>query len=232
MTDASEADIRAECQEWASGKRYPQTDEGRAALRQKVESNPDGWWRVLKQRVTWAPDQKSIRNLALGPLQITLESGDQRMLDEAVAIAKFSSKMATALVDGPPCNRDFNLYALLGRDYVVESYLRYLVGGADLDFWAWTLIHDLVESDADEAWLAVQQLIERAPNEEILGLVAASPLEDFIMSHSAESIDRIEAEARRSGRFREALAGVWIMRLRPDLLDRIEAAAGTTLRRE
>jgi len=154
------------------------------------------------------------------------------MLDEAVAIAKFSSKMATALVDGPPCNRDFNLYALLGRDYVVESYLRYLVGGADLDFWAWTLIHDLVESDADEAWLAVQQLIERAPNEEILGLVAASPLEDFIMSHSAESIDRIEAEARRSGRFREALAGVWIMRLRPDLLDRIEAAAGTTLRRE
>jgi hypothetical protein len=77
--------------------------------------------------------------------------------------------------------------------------------------------------------MMILELIDRAPDDEILGYVAAGPLEDFIKLHAADYIDWIEASARTDARMKKALSGVWLTHLSADLLDRIEAAAGMPL---
>jgi len=229
MTTAEEDVIRAECEEWASGMHYPLTDETQKALRERVCANPEAWWRILQRLIVEAPDEDYVWKLSFAPLRMTLECGDDALFGEAVMLAKSNTRMASALIDGFPGNKDENLINLLGRDYVGRTYLR---GRTDpFGFWAWLLVEQLVRADSEAAWTMILDLIERAPDDETLGYVAAGPLEDFIMFNASEFIDRVEAAAAIHIRFKEALAGVWINRLPPDLFDRVEAAAGVALDR-
>jgi|ERR1700682_643434 len=229
MTTAEEDVIRAECEEWAQGLHYPLTHDVRTALRERVCANPEAWWGILKELILEAPNEDSVHNLSFAPLRTTLECGDDRMLEQAILLAKTNPKMASALVDGAPLNRDLDLIGLLGRDYVAQTYFRRGISRDPFDFWAWMLVHELLEPDPEAAWAMILELIDRAPDDEALLYVAAGPLEDFIMFHAAVYIERIEGLARTNPRLKRALSGVWLEPLRPDLFDRIEAAAGVPL---
>jgi len=120
---------------------------------------------------------------------------------------------------------------MIRRHRILESYLTSKLG------YDWGDVH--VEAEQLEHAVS-EKLIERMadalgePRYDPHGApipTAAGEIEDFIMAHAPAFIDRIEAEARSNGRFKEALAGVWIMRLQPDLFDRVEKAAGVPLRR-
>jgi hypothetical protein len=93
------------------------------------------------------------------------------------------------------------------------------------------LVQELLEADPQAAWMMILELIDKAPNDEILAYVAAGPLEDFIKLHAADYIDRIEESARTNATMKRALRGVWLTHLSAELLDRIEAAAGVPLDR-
>jgi hypothetical protein len=231
MSTPEEDVIRAECEEWARGLHYPLTHERRSGLHERVCANPDGWWAVLKDLIVAAPDENSVHNLAFAPLRATLECGDGQIVEQAVSLAKTNIKMASALADGAPLNRDLDLISLLGRDYVAQVYFRRAVSKDPFDFWAWMLVNELLEADPPAAWTIILELIDKAPDDDILGYVAAGPLEDFIKLHAADYIDRIEACARTDARMKKALSGVWLSNLSADLLDRIEAAAGVPLDR-
>jgi len=221
MTTAEEDIIRAECEAWAGGLLYMDTDEKRDQLRDRVCANPDAWWRILQGLITEAPDDHYIQRLAYAPLRMTLECGDERVLHEAVSIARTNPKMASAL-RGWPSRRADDLYALVGRDMVVETLIRHYSSPTGFDFWAWEAARDLIKDDPPEAWLLVLELVRKAP-ERVLGTVAAGELEEFIVAHAESFIDRIEEEARSNPRLKAALSGVYVWTLPPELFDRIES---------
>jgi hypothetical protein len=231
MRSAEDEVILAECEEWAGGLHSPLTQEEGRGLHDRVCANPDAWWRILQVLIADASNHNQTMRLGMAPLRATLECGEAQLLDQAVSIARSSSKMASALMVGAPCDRDVDLYKLFGREHVVSVWIRYHTSHNEFDFWAWEMAQGLVREDPDEAWQLILSLIEKAPYAEMVAVIGAGLTEDFIMAHAALFIDRIEEEASRNARLKEALANVWIMRLDPDLFDRIEQAAGVPLRR-
>jgi len=77
----------------------------------------------------------------------------------------------------------------------------------------------------------IEVLIEAAPNDDVLGVAAAGPLEDAIYD-SDECVSWLEARAATSPRFRHALGEVWMWRaLSPERFSRVERAARRPLPR-
>lgn len=73
----------------------------------------------------------------------------------------------------------------------------------------WFLTALRTPQGAEEAWPVILALLERAPDDLAIAFVAAGPLEDLIRDHGPRFLDRLEAQARTSARFRGALSGVW-----------------------
>jgi hypothetical protein len=119
--------------------------------------------------------------------------------------------------------RDFD------REAAIQAYIRHAeLGTQDQEyFWGWDAVNDFVHTaPAEDAWDLVVTLTRRAPDE-ILGNVAAGPLEDVVRLHGAALVDWIEGEARRDERFRWALGCVWLSRgvLPREVEDRIVRAS-------
>jgi uncharacterized protein DUF6869 len=99
------------------------------------------------------------------------------------------------------------------HDELLEGYLAHAEAvrqqREDTNFWAFNELADLIRDDPEGAWQIVVELVARAPDEEILGYVAAGALEDLICQYPAAMIDRVESRARQDARFRKAVARVW-----------------------
>ncbi len=208
MTTAEDDVIRAECEEWAGALLSMDTNEKRTELRDRVRADPDAWWRILQDLIAQAPDPQYLQRLAYAPLRMTLECGGERLLHEAVSIARTSPRMASA-----------------------DALIRHYSHPTGFDFWAWEVVRNLVTDDPSEAWLLILALLHTAPDDGVLGSVAAGELEEFVLAHAADFIDRIEEEAGANSKFKSALSYLYVWKLSPDLFDRIEAAAGVQLTR-
>ena len=85
----------------------------------------------------------------------------------------------------------------------------------------WLIAALFRDGDApEEVWPIIVALVDRAPNDEALGFVAAGPLEDLIRRHGQQFEDRLVERARRDRRFRQALRGVWGWEKVPERLRR------------
>jgi len=230
MTTAEEDVIRAECEEWAGGLLTLASGVKAAELRERVCANPDAWWRILQDLIADAPDDQYVQRIAYAPLRMTLECGGERLLREAVSIARTNPRMASA-VKGWPSRPTNDLYPLFGRAFVVDTLIRHYSHPTGFDFWAWEVARNLIEDDPTEAWLLVLELVRRAHDEGVLHVVAAGELEEFLLAHAADFIDRIEEEARGNSRLKSALSYLYVWTLSPTLFGRIEAAAGVPLER-
>jgi hypothetical protein len=80
---------------------------------------------------------------------------------------------------------------------------------------------------AEACWQAILEVLSRRPSDEVIGVLAAGPLEDLIDHAGPEFIGRIELEARRNPAFRHLLGGVW-QSSSPEIWARVEAARGST----
>jgi hypothetical protein len=83
-------------------------------------------------------------------------------------------------------------------------------------------------ADAEDAWRAILRVLELDPPAEVLGVLAAGPLEDLVDVHGAAFIDRIEVEARRDPKFRALLNGVW-QSSTDAIWSRVEACRGSVV---
>jgi hypothetical protein len=63
-------------------------------------------------------------------------------------------------------------------------------------------------------------------SDSILGNLAAGPLEDLLVDHGPEFIDRVEILARQDRQFRRLLGAVWQNAMSDDLWNRVKAVAG------
>jgi hypothetical protein len=71
-------------------------------------------------------------------------------------------------------------------------------------------LFDLPHEAPEEAWKFIEMVLHHPHFDEVRDILAAGPLEDLITEHGTAFIDRIEALARSSDRFRSLLGGVWV----------------------
>jgi hypothetical protein len=92
--------------------------------------------------------------------------------------------------------------------------------------WASAALQDLVRDDPENAWVVIGLLVERA-DEDVLGSIAAGPLEDLLREHGAAMVSRVEAKARRDPVFKQCLGGVWLdaRDVPEDVVRRLHAAS-------
>jgi len=82
----------------------------------------------------------------------------------------------------------------------------------------------LMMAPLEYQWQIVLALV-RGVVERKLGYVAAGPLEACLAKFGEELIDRVEAEAARSPRFRRALGDVWQNAMSDEVYARVRRAA-------
>ena len=114
------------------------------------------------------------------------------------------------------------------KQELISAYYAWARTYADDVAWASDDVFDAeLRMSPDELWLLVLDFVNAAPDPLSLGAFSAGPLEDLMRRHGALLIDRVESEAKRNPRLREALAGIWIGEdhVGHDVLDRIHAAA-------
>jgi hypothetical protein len=95
---------------------------------------------------------------------------------------------------------------------LVADWIRYQVDGgksSDPQFNPWEDLHELVRSNPEVAWEVTLALVAASPDDRILAMVAAGPLEDLLTETDDAFIDRAEIQARRDAKFRRCLTGVW-----------------------
>ena len=92
---------------------------------------------------------------------------------------------------------------------LVQAYFRYRKTQAEVDFWAWDQVTDLVLADPDRGWEAALALVRAAQGPEELAYVAAGPLEDLLATHGPRIWDTVKGAAAVDPRVKEALRRVW-----------------------
>ena len=94
---------------------------------------------------------------------------------------------------------------------IVAAWHRYQLTRHEEDFWAVDIFHNIVPKDPTRAWSLIIDLVAASP-EESLGAIGAGPLEDFVVAHGNDWIDKIHTEARSNPAFRESISRIWINR--------------------
>jgi hypothetical protein len=90
-------------------------------------------------------------------------------------------------------------------------------------FWAFGMMDDLVEEFPEEAFDVIKRILDADESGEVVGGLAAGPIEDLLYRHGEKMIDAIENEARCNPKFNDALGGVWQSGTRPEIWKRVQA---------
>ena len=85
-------------------------------------------------------------------------------------------------------------------------------------------MYDVVHEEPEVAWPAILQILQQELTEDQMAVLAAGPLEDLLVVHGPEFIDRVESEAARNPRFNHLLGGVWKNEIEPDIWQRVQKA--------
>jgi hypothetical protein len=115
---------------------------------------------------------------------------------------------------------------------IAEAWCAYHVTKDKRYWWAVDLLwSDPYLHDRDRREKLIELLIETAPSDDVIAVVAAGPLEDAIYDGD-ECVSWLEARAATSPRFQQALGTVWIWnQVSAERFARIERAARRALPR-
>lgn len=119
----------------------------------------------------------------------------------------------------------------MGYERLIAAYLAHAEAVThtrpDSHFWAYLLLHRMVERHPENAWPLVLAVIQRTSDPGVLSYVAADILEDILCIHAQGLVDRVETLARTDQHFRAALADVWgWSRMPADVRARLDRAVG------
>ena len=94
-----------------------------------------------------------------------------------------------------------------------EATVKYGVGSPEAKslFWAFDEMVDLVRDKPFDAFEVILEILRITDEERILANLAAGPLEELLVEHGPEMIERILALAKSDSdpKFRDLLQGVW-----------------------
>lgn len=115
----------------------------------------------------------------------------------------------------------------LDRERLVREYIAYgeLPFGQDGCGWASDRMYSLLQALPELAWEITVDIIERAPSDDALGFIAASPLEDLLSKDGPEFIDRVETRAAQNRKFARALGMLKRLEMTEDVWRRVQDSA-------
>ena len=77
-----------------------------------------------------------------------------------------------------------------------------------------------------DLWEVILAVVHRTDDMDVLGILAAGPLENFLVDCGDKAIERVEALAAADHKFKHLLGGVWRNSMSDDLWRRICACRG------
>lgn len=80
---------------------------------------------------------------------------------------------------------------------------------ADAFLWAIDELDNLVGSNPEKCWLLILEIFSRSTSDYQRASLAAGLLENLLVQHGTQFIDRIEKIASSDKNFRDLLSGVW-----------------------
>jgi len=90
--------------------------------------------------------------------------------------------------------------------------------------WASDRMYQLLDYFPERAWPLIIEMIDRAPSEDCLSFLAASPLENLLSKDGPAFIDRVEQRAAVNAKFRRALGMLKRLGMTDDVWRRVQAA--------
>jgi hypothetical protein len=113
----------------------------------------------------------------------------------------------------------------IDRERIVREYIEY--GETAHPEWGWASdrMFNILEGAPELAWELIVDMIDRAPSDNSLGFVAASPLEDLLSKDGQTFIQRVEQQARQHEKFRRALGMLRRLGMTADVWNRVTNAA-------
>jgi hypothetical protein len=83
-------------------------------------------------------------------------------------------------------------------------------------------MYDAATEEPETAWQAILEILKHELTDDQRSLLAAGPLEDLLVWHGVDFINRIEEEAKVNARFNHLLGGVWRREMPQEIWNRIE----------
>jgi len=224
---------------WARGDLYPLKAEelGRNALddlSDEMKRGPRDWWAAYQELLPEL-DRDGIQKLGM-PFAALLDAGGEALRDEVFKAALRDPGQRNPYWDATEdLGRADEAYRRFGRRATVEAFARHQaripLGGQpwpnEGDEWSGEAVIYLVDKEPEEAWAFALELLHADVDPYTVG---AFVIEDLLRDHGDHFIERIEVEAARNERFRQALP-ITEWAIPPHLFDRVKAAAGPAWQR-
>jgi len=89
--------------------------------------------------------------------------------------------------------------------------------------WAIDKVLDLTYRNPEKLWELILEILHRDPPDEVIGNLAAGPLEDYLAKCGERVIERIEQQAAKDPKFKSLLGGVWQNTMTAEVWARVQA---------
>ena len=87
--------------------------------------------------------------------------------------------------------------------------------------WANYKICEIAHERPADLWLLVLEVLRRTENSEVLAVLAAGPLEDYLVRCAEHATAAVETQAANDERFKRLLGGVWKNRMSDEVWERV-----------
>src|SRR5947209_7482534 len=160
-------------------------------------------WSEIQRRVAEARDEREAHVVGEGLLTALLAEGV--IWESTVAqAAREDPRLACALAHSSAGAR---IYELLGRDRLVEAYVRFAQPKVPgwWDGWSWGVLDWLLQDEPDEGWSVLVTLADSAPNEGVLVDIASQFLEEIVERRADTFVEWIVRDVPEHPNLRRAV---------------------------
>lgn len=118
---------------------------------------------------------------------------------------------------------------------IVDSYIRYnsvpytwthdgILQKRDRseDEWVLCKISDILDDKPEILWEIILKILAKKPENSVLEVLAAGPLEELLAKYGYEYIARVEAETMKNREFKHLLGGVWKNDMEDEIWARVQ----------
>lgn len=81
----------------------------------------------------------------------------------------------------------------------------------------------MVVSNEERAWRVILTILKKDNSDAVMSNLAAGPMEDILVQHGDDVIERVEAKAEKDPDFKKMIMGVWQNDMSEDIWHRVKA---------
>lgn len=93
-------------------------------------------------------------------------------------------------------------------------------------FWAVERILDITHKNPEDLWEIILEILRRDPPSDVIQVLAAGPMEEYLARCGDSVICRVESRAATDPKFRDLLGGVWKNKMSAEMWARVQACRG------